>query len=48
MAELTDDVRKALDGKQFWSLATVNPDGTPQSTLATAHQIVQAAALQDE
>jgi PPOX class probable F420-dependent enzyme len=33
MAELTEDVQKALDGKQFWSLATVNPDGTPQSTV---------------
>jgi PPOX class probable F420-dependent enzyme len=33
MAELDDEVREALEGKQFWSLATVNPDGTPQSTV---------------
>ena len=33
MAELTDDVRKALGGKHFWTLATINPDGTPQSTV---------------
>jgi PPOX class probable F420-dependent enzyme len=33
MAELTDDIRRALEGKQFWSLATVNPDGTPQSSV---------------
>jgi PPOX class probable F420-dependent enzyme len=28
-----NDVRKALEGKQFWSLATVNPDGSPQNTI---------------
>jgi PPOX class probable F420-dependent enzyme len=33
MAELTDDVRNALGGKQFWSLATLNPDGSPQNTV---------------
>jgi PPOX class probable F420-dependent enzyme len=33
MADLTDEVRKALEGEQFWSLATVNPDGTPQNTV---------------
>lgn len=33
MAELTDDVRKVLEDKTFWSLATVNPDGSPQSTV---------------
>jgi PPOX class probable F420-dependent enzyme len=33
MAEFTDDVRSALEGKHFWSLATVNPDGSPQSTV---------------
>ena len=29
---MRDDVQQALDGKQFWSLATVNPDGSPQNT----------------
>src|SRR4029079_13847308 len=33
MAELTDEVRNALGDKNFWSLATVNPDGTPQNTV---------------
>jgi PPOX class probable F420-dependent enzyme len=33
MAQLTDDVRNALEGKNFWSLATINPDGTPQSSV---------------
>jgi PPOX class probable F420-dependent enzyme len=33
MAELDDDVQRALAGKQFWTLATVNPDGTPQATV---------------
>ena len=33
MAELNDAVRSALEGKSFWSLATINPDGTPQSTV---------------
>ena len=32
MAELPDDVRKLLDDQQFWHIATVNPDGSPQST----------------
>ncbi len=38
MAELNEDVQKALEGKQFWSLATVNPDGTPQSTVIWVQQ----------
>ena len=33
MIELTDEVQNALEGKTFWSLATINPDGTPQSTV---------------
>jgi PPOX class probable F420-dependent enzyme len=33
MADLPEAVRNALAGKQFWTLATVNPDGTPQSTV---------------
>jgi PPOX class probable F420-dependent enzyme len=30
--ELPDEVRKALEGPQFWHLATLNPDGSPQVT----------------
>ena len=33
MAELKDEVRSALEGKNFWSLATINPDGSPQNTV---------------
>ncbi len=33
MAELNDAARSALEGKTFWSLATINPDGTPQSSV---------------
>ncbi|HZR93136.1 MAG TPA: TIGR03618 family F420-dependent PPOX class oxidoreductase [Gaiellaceae bacterium] len=36
MADLPDDVRKALEGANFWHLATVNPDGSPQSTTVWA------------
>jgi PPOX class probable F420-dependent enzyme len=32
MAELPEDVRKLIDDKQFWHVATVNPDGSPQVT----------------
>ena len=32
MAELPDSVREAIEGKNFWHLATLNPDGSPQST----------------
>ena len=32
MAELPDDVRKLFEDKQFWHVATVNPDGSPQVT----------------
>jgi len=32
MAEIDDRTRNALEGKRFWSLATINPDGTPQNT----------------
>ena len=31
-AELTGKVRKALEEPQFWHLATLNPDGSPQAT----------------
>ncbi len=37
MAELTDSAREALEGAHFWSLATVNPDGSPQSTVVWTH-----------
>ena len=30
MAELPDTVRHALEGTNFWHLATLNPDGSPQ------------------
>jgi PPOX class probable F420-dependent enzyme len=33
MVELDERTRAALDGVYFWTLATVNPDGTPQSTV---------------
>jgi len=33
MAELTPEVQTVLEGKNFWSLATINPDGTPQNTV---------------
>jgi PPOX class probable F420-dependent enzyme len=33
MAELDERTRAALDGTYFWTLATVNPDGTAQSTV---------------
>jgi PPOX class probable F420-dependent enzyme len=32
-AELSDKVKQALEGKYFWALATINPDGTPQNTI---------------
>jgi PPOX class probable F420-dependent enzyme len=32
MAELPEEARKALEDKNFWHLATINPDGSPQST----------------
>jgi PPOX class probable F420-dependent enzyme len=28
--ELPEKIRNAIDGPQFWHLATVNPDGSPQ------------------
>ena len=35
--ELSDDVRRALEGKNFWHLATVNPSGSPQVTTVWVH-----------
>lgn len=37
MAELPSSVREAIEGKNFWHLATVNPDGSPQSTPVWVH-----------
>ncbi len=37
MAELPESVRQAIEGKNFWHLATVNPDGSPQSTPVWVH-----------
>ena len=30
---LPENISNAVAGKQFWTLATVNPDGTPQATV---------------
>ena len=30
--DLPEKIRNALEGPQFWHLATVNPDGSPQVT----------------
>jgi PPOX class probable F420-dependent enzyme len=32
-AAFDERTRGALEGKYFWSLATINPDGTPQSSV---------------
>ncbi len=32
MAELGPEVRQAFDGANYWSVATLNPDGSPQVT----------------
>jgi PPOX class probable F420-dependent enzyme len=32
MAKLSDDVKQVLQGPNFWHLATLNPDGSPQVT----------------
>ncbi len=49
MPELTDAARKALEGRNFWALATINPDGTPQNSIvwASTHdgQIIFNTAL---
>jgi len=28
--DLPDKIRNAIEGPQFWALATTNPDGSPQ------------------
>jgi PPOX class probable F420-dependent enzyme len=35
--ELAEDVRRKVEEPNFWHLATVNPDGSPQSTVIWAH-----------
>lgn len=37
MAELPEEARKALETTNFWHLATINPDGSPQSTPVWVH-----------
>jgi PPOX class probable F420-dependent enzyme len=34
---LTDSAREVLEAPHVWSLATVNPDGSPQSTVVWVH-----------
>lgn len=34
---LDGDLRQALEAPNFWHLATVNPDGSPQSTTVWVH-----------
>jgi PPOX class probable F420-dependent enzyme len=36
-AELHGEVRRELEEPNFWHLATVNPDGSPQSTVVWVH-----------
>jgi PPOX class probable F420-dependent enzyme len=35
-AELNDTLRQALQGKTFWHVATINPDGSPHVTTVWA------------
>ena len=37
MAQLDGSLRAALEGKSFWHVATVNPDGSPQVTPMWVH-----------
>ncbi len=37
-AQLPDEVKALLDAPNFWHLATINPDGSPQSTVMWAHR----------
>src|SRR5262249_37746440 len=37
MSELKPDVRKAIEGKSFWHVATVNPNRSPQVSPVWAH-----------
>jgi len=35
--ELEEDVRHEIEKPNFWHLATINPDGSPQSTVVWLH-----------
>jgi PPOX class probable F420-dependent enzyme len=37
MAALPDNARDAFEDTNFWALATLNPDGSPQCTTVWAH-----------
>ena len=37
-ARLSDEVKALLDAPNFWHLATLNPDGSPQCTVMWAHR----------
>jgi PPOX class probable F420-dependent enzyme len=37
-ARLPDEVKALLDAPNFWHLATINPDGSPQSTVMWVHR----------
>ena len=45
MAELPEDVRKLFDDKQFWHVATVNPQSTPMWTSVRDGKILLNTAL---
>ena len=36
-AELAGKIRKALEDKSYWHIATINPDGSPQATTVWIH-----------
>lgn len=36
--QLPDEVKALLDAPNFWHLATINPDGSPQSTVMWMHR----------
>ena len=37
-AQLPDEVKALLDGPNFWHLSTLNPDGSPHSTVMWMHR----------
>ena len=37
-ATLPDEVKAMLDAPNFWHLATINPDGSPHSTVMWVHR----------
>ena len=36
-AEMSNELRQALEAPNYWHLATLNPDGSPQSTTVWVH-----------